>query len=199
MRLAQAHAAIEEKRVVGFRGLLGDGERGGVRELVRRADDERVEGVARIQLVIDGVEIQPRLRTTARAPQAGSGSAQTNSRLQLRACRLPPGRPAEARRRFPSAACGKAARARERPVAVFARSCRVGRNQVAKLCGLTRRSMCWRILSQRFIERISPYCRFPQMWKCCGNHTAQCEKELLVWPRFDRTHAANRAPACDIG
>src|ERR1700683_1942410 len=50
-----------------------------------------------------------------------------------------------------------------------ARSRRVGRNQVAKLWGFTRRSECSRILSQRFIEQIYPLPQFPPTWKCCGN------------------------------
>jgi hypothetical protein len=50
VRLAHADAAIEEERVVGFGRTLGDGLAGGVGELVAGADDESVEGVARIQL-----------------------------------------------------------------------------------------------------------------------------------------------------
>ena len=49
VRLAESHAAVEEQRVVGAGGRLGDRDRGGVRELVRRADDERRERVARVQ------------------------------------------------------------------------------------------------------------------------------------------------------
>ena len=41
--------AVDEERVVGLRRRLGDGERGRVREAVRRADDEQVEGVLRVQ------------------------------------------------------------------------------------------------------------------------------------------------------
>ena len=59
--LAHAHAAVEKERVVGLRGLLGHGQRGRMRELVRRADDERFERVARVELMIDGIKIQPRL------------------------------------------------------------------------------------------------------------------------------------------
>ena len=46
MRLAETHAAVDEQRVVGARRRFGDRAAGRVRELVRRADDERVEGVA---------------------------------------------------------------------------------------------------------------------------------------------------------
>ena len=87
MRLAEAHSAIEEKRVVGFRGLLGDGDGGGVSELVRCADDKRVEGVARIELMARGIEIELGLGDTVTGgAAAGSGSAQINSSAR-------PGRP----------------------------------------------------------------------------------------------------------
>ena len=43
--LAETDAAIDEERVVLAGRNLGDRARGGVRELVRRADDEGVEGV----------------------------------------------------------------------------------------------------------------------------------------------------------
>ena len=51
-------------------------------------------------------------------------------------------------------------------------SCLVGTNQVAKLCGLTRRSMCCSIFSQEFIifgHPIPAAKLFPQKWKSCGN------------------------------
>ena len=47
--LAQAGRAVDEQRVVGPARALGDRERGGVGEAVRRADDELVEGVAGVQ------------------------------------------------------------------------------------------------------------------------------------------------------
>ena len=47
--LAQADAAVDEQRVVGERRCFGHRPAGGVRELVRGADDEGVEGVARVQ------------------------------------------------------------------------------------------------------------------------------------------------------
>ena len=49
MRLAEADAAVDEERVVGFGRRLRDREAGGVRDLVVRPDDERLESVARIQ------------------------------------------------------------------------------------------------------------------------------------------------------
>ena len=44
VRLANARGAADEQRVVGLRGHLGDGQRGGVGEAVAVADDELVEG-----------------------------------------------------------------------------------------------------------------------------------------------------------
>ena len=49
MRLAQSDAAVNEKRVVGLRRRLRDGETGGVRDLVVRPDHERFKSVARIE------------------------------------------------------------------------------------------------------------------------------------------------------
>ena len=49
MRLAQADAAVEEQRVVGLAGRLGDGQGGGVGKVVVVADDEGVEGVLGIE------------------------------------------------------------------------------------------------------------------------------------------------------
>ena len=46
--LAEPGAAVDEERVVRLRRRLGDRERGRVREAVRRADHERVEGVLRV-------------------------------------------------------------------------------------------------------------------------------------------------------
>ena len=51
VRLAQADAAVEEQRVIGHARLLGDGQRGGVREAVGRADDERVKRRFRVEHV----------------------------------------------------------------------------------------------------------------------------------------------------
>ena len=47
--LAETDAAVDEQRVVGARRRFGDGAAGGVRELIRRSDDEGVEGVAGIE------------------------------------------------------------------------------------------------------------------------------------------------------
>ena len=47
--LAQAHATVDEQRVVGGAGMLGDLQRGGPRELIGLAGDERVEREGRVQ------------------------------------------------------------------------------------------------------------------------------------------------------
>ena len=49
VRLAEPGRAVQEERVVGLAGQLGDGERRGVREAVAVADDELLERVLRVQ------------------------------------------------------------------------------------------------------------------------------------------------------
>src|SRR5579862_8462682 len=49
MRLPEPGAAVDEEWVVRLGRRLGDCECGGVREAVRRADDERVERVLRVE------------------------------------------------------------------------------------------------------------------------------------------------------
>lgn len=49
MCFAEAGAAIDKKRVVGCAGTIGDGLSGGAGELIRRSDDETVEGERRGQ------------------------------------------------------------------------------------------------------------------------------------------------------
>ena len=90
VRLAESHTTVEEERVVGFGGLLGDGDGRGVRELVRGADDERVERVARVQLVVGRSRNRawPAKTPAGLAAGSGSASAQTKSRAQLAACRF---------------------------------------------------------------------------------------------------------------
>jgi hypothetical protein len=46
MGLAESHAAVDEQRVIGPRWRLRDGAACRVGKLVRRPDDERLEGVA---------------------------------------------------------------------------------------------------------------------------------------------------------
>ena len=66
--LAEAGGAVEEEGVVGLRGRLGDGKGGGMGELVILADDEVLEGVARIERAGGG---QP-LVIAERAPGGGA-------------------------------------------------------------------------------------------------------------------------------
>ncbi len=49
VRLAQAGRRVQEQRVVGLAGKLGDRQRRGVGKTVSVADDELVEAVARVQ------------------------------------------------------------------------------------------------------------------------------------------------------
>jgi len=49
VRFSQPHTAVDEKGVIGPRRRLGDCTAGGMRKLIRRADDEGVEGVPGIQ------------------------------------------------------------------------------------------------------------------------------------------------------
>ena len=66
MGLAHAGAAVEEERVVGLRGPLGDCAGGGAGKLVAVADDEGVKGVPRVQLCRRGPVETPLLRGTLR-------------------------------------------------------------------------------------------------------------------------------------
>jgi hypothetical protein len=50
MGLTETHAAIDEQRVVGLDRRFGDGEAGGLRELIRGAHDEGLEAIARIEV-----------------------------------------------------------------------------------------------------------------------------------------------------
>src|SRR5216684_3802602 len=58
VRLAHAHAAVKEQRVVGFRRLLGHRARSGMREFVGLANHERIERVPQIELVVAALKIQ---------------------------------------------------------------------------------------------------------------------------------------------
>ena len=63
VRLADARRAVDEERVVGLAGQLGDRERGGVGEAVAVADDELVEGELRAERVL--------ARAASRRPDSG--------------------------------------------------------------------------------------------------------------------------------
>src|SRR6266852_7719 len=81
--LAHAHPAIEEQRVVGLRGLLGHGQRGGMGELVRCPHHKRVEDIAWAELVVHRIKIEPGLLGRER-PGARSGLRLRAQELQAR-------------------------------------------------------------------------------------------------------------------
>ena len=81
--LAHADAAIEEERIVGARGPLGDGQRGGAGKLVAVADDEGVEGVARVELR-GGGPVEARLLRRARGRWRRRGGRVRGHRAQSR-------------------------------------------------------------------------------------------------------------------
>src|ERR1700735_2341495 len=58
MGFAKSHSAIQKKWIVGVRGLFGVRHCRGVSKLVRSADDERLKGVARVQLMSGRIKIK---------------------------------------------------------------------------------------------------------------------------------------------
>src|SRR5688500_9043495 len=64
MGLSHSDATVQIKWIVGLRWGLRDRQRGGMGELIRIANDEGVEGVARIKLVVHRLEIEARLLGT---------------------------------------------------------------------------------------------------------------------------------------
>ena len=50
VRLAEAGFAVDEKGIIGVRGVVRDGAGGGKRVLVRRTDDEFIERILRVEL-----------------------------------------------------------------------------------------------------------------------------------------------------
>ena len=72
--LAESGVAVDQQRVVGLARGLGDGDGGGVREPVRRADDEGLEGVLRVEPGLQRGRGAARARTARRrAGCSGSG------------------------------------------------------------------------------------------------------------------------------
>ena len=65
--------APDEEGVVRPGGGLGDGEGGGVREAVGRADDERVEGIAAIEADVVGRRVLRPVGEVARPTLLGAG------------------------------------------------------------------------------------------------------------------------------
>src|SRR5207248_11215047 len=94
MRLVKTDAAVDEERVVAVGGTLRDRARGGVRELVARADDGVVEGVARREPAVLEVENGRRwsrgrarhglLRTCVEAARVGNRRGGLGRELRLR-------------------------------------------------------------------------------------------------------------------
>ena len=80
--LAEAGRAVEEERVVGLAGQLGDGERGGVGEAVGVADDELVERELRVELGLGA----RRRRAPARASARGAARSARRARRRRRSC-----------------------------------------------------------------------------------------------------------------
>ena len=71
--LAETDAAPDEERVVLRAGLIGHGQRGGVGEAVRRADDIGVEDVARVETAVGSARVAARrLRRTGVAGTVGA-------------------------------------------------------------------------------------------------------------------------------
>jgi hypothetical protein len=72
--LAEAHAAVQEERVVGMARTLGDRQAGGMGQAVGRPDDEVRERVARVDegrpaLAADPRRFEPDLPPPADAPE----------------------------------------------------------------------------------------------------------------------------------
>ena len=55
VRLAKSRVAVDEERVIEARGLRRDGDRRGVRELVRRSDNERVKRVVIVGVALEAL------------------------------------------------------------------------------------------------------------------------------------------------
>src|ERR1700722_9306116 len=71
------------------------------------------------------------------------------------------------------------------------RSCRVGRNNVAKLWGLTRRSVCWRTLSQKFMNKTAPIAistGVEMLWKCSPHGESSLNLAYWVGCHKPETH-----------
>jgi len=71
MRLPEAHAAVDEERIVRARRQLGDGLACRLRELIGRAHDERVERVAGVE-PLDGAAARRALQSRRRRRLGGN-------------------------------------------------------------------------------------------------------------------------------
>ena len=84
--LAHAHPAVQEQRVVGFRGRVGHGQGGRVGKLVRCPDHKCVKGVARVELMLYGIKVEPRLLDC----RCGRARGRAGGRLRFRADKVEP-------------------------------------------------------------------------------------------------------------
>ena len=118
VRLAEARLPVDEQRVVRLGRRLGDGDRGGVREPVRGADDEGVEEVLRVQP--RGRLAGTRRRCGLGRERAGRAAGRRDARRRAAAV---PGRPdgRPARRRRAARTSGAAGRRRRAAVGVLRR------------------------------------------------------------------------------
>ena len=164
--LAEAHPAVQEERVVGVPGPLGDRQAGGVGEAVGRADDEVREGVA-------GVEVRSRRprRRPGSAPGAPAGAAPDRPpamrRSPLRPHRLPVG--ARARRRSRPGRCSR----------------RSGRASGRSASGSGSRASPWR---SRSAPRSGSGCRRRRPAAVSRSHVSKFAGERATWssPRAAR-------------
>ena len=106
--LAEAHAAVQEERVVGMAGPLGDRQAGGVGEPVGRADDEVRERVARVDvrrpaLAADPGRLEPDLRRSSIAGAVRRRRRPPRSRAGVTSA----ARPASPRRRTRPGRCSR--------------------------------------------------------------------------------------------
>ena len=97
VRLAQAHPAVQEERVVGVAGPLRHGQAGGVGQPVGRADDEVRERVARVEVgrpafAADPGRLDPDLRRRTGRPWAVSPEWSRATRPASNRPRIRPGR-----------------------------------------------------------------------------------------------------------
>ena len=78
MRLPESGWSVQEQRVIGLTGRLGDGERGRVRQAVPVADHELVEGVTGVEVAQRGSPLsRPCGRSAPWAASAGSPAKAT--------------------------------------------------------------------------------------------------------------------------
>src|ERR1700730_7993557 len=169
MRFPETHPPIQEQWVIGFRRLLGYGGGRSVRKLVRGAHDERVKGVARVELMIRRIEVELRLRVSWRDRDDRFRFGANKFESELRASDLGQ----NGLKKFP---IGFRQSLAEQP--------RGNANNQAVLfgpllpCGTEPGEETVRIdtplgVLKHFVPKVhqqnQPLTQFPPMWKCCGN------------------------------